>query len=206
MGNGRDGFPSICAPEPTWMSPVQSVISVILNSVNFRGRARRSEFWWFFLAAFVSTASLTAAMLLLAWKDAVPLMLAIAVIAAFPLALQLPVSSVAVRRLHDADRSGRWIIAPVAFFLVESVIMALGWVLLQGFFGGWGWGDFLDMESDPKLWLGRLSLGLFIMGQLGNFLTLATVVAWIVPLVFLAMPGTRGPNRYGPDPLQANRI
>ena len=41
------------------------------------------------------------------------------------------------------------------------------------------------------------------VGTIGGLILLAGVVALVVTLVVLcALPGTSGPNRYGPDPLQ----
>ena len=64
------------------------------NYVNFQGRAQRSEFWWFALFAFVASA------LLGAMSDVLG--------GLFGLAVLLPGIAVAVRRLHDVDRSGWW--------------------------------------------------------------------------------------------------
>ncbi|MFN2324059.1 MAG: DUF805 domain-containing protein, partial [Trueperaceae bacterium] len=64
------------------------------NYANFRGRARRSEFWWFVLFTLVCTVALGAVADLLAGL--------------FSLAVLLPAIGVAVRRLHDVDRSGWW--------------------------------------------------------------------------------------------------
>ena len=64
------------------------------NYANFRGRAQRSEFWWFVLFTFVCTVALGAVADLLAGL--------------FSLAVLLPAIGVAVRRLHDVDRSGWW--------------------------------------------------------------------------------------------------
>lgn len=74
--------------------------------VDFSGRARRSEFWWFIL--FNLLANLVASM--------VNETLAIIV----TLALLLPAIAVGARRLHDVGRSGWWMllnILPLIGFL-----------------------------------------------------------------------------------------
>ena len=90
------------------------------------------------------------------------------------LALSLLSLAVAVRRLHDTDRPGWWIIPPyvisiVGFPIVIILIFTELWVLV------------------------------FLFGFLWGFIALA---AGIALLVVLAQPGTSGPNKYGPDPLQ----
>ncbi|MGM0660169.1 MAG: DUF805 domain-containing protein [Pseudomonadota bacterium] len=67
------------------------------NYVNFTGRAQRSEFWWFALFAFVVLSVLGAL------GDVGNLLAGI-----FALAIMLPGIGVAVRRLHDVDRTGWW--------------------------------------------------------------------------------------------------
>jgi uncharacterized membrane protein YhaH (DUF805 family) len=98
----------------------QTAIKTVLteNYANFQGRAQRSEFWWFALFAFVASAVLGALGDILA--------------ALFALAILLPAIGVAVRRLHDVDRSGWWyllVLIPVlgplilifAFFIHRGV-------------------------------------------------------------------------------------
>ena len=62
--------------------------------VTFQGRAQRSEFWWFALFALVVSLLLSALGDVLAGL--------------FALAILLPAIGVAVRRLHDVDRTGWW--------------------------------------------------------------------------------------------------
>jgi uncharacterized membrane protein YhaH (DUF805 family) len=94
------------------MSFPDAVRSGLQNYVNFSGRARRSEYWWF--ALFFMLVVIVAAVL-----DGIlgtsPLLYFVAV-----LGLVLPGLSAGVRRMHDTNRSGWWIIVPVA-----SLIFAL---------------------------------------------------------------------------------
>jgi uncharacterized membrane protein YhaH (DUF805 family) len=76
--------------------------------VDFTGRASRPEFWYFVL--FVLIAELC---LLVAYR---PLGIA------FVIACILPRLAVAVRRLHDIDRSGWWIFI--------AAIPLIGWIAL----------------------------------------------------------------------------
>lgn len=63
---------------------------------DFRGRASRSEYWWFYL--FSVLAIFTGALISLAALNL------------FALALFLPSLATSVRRLHDVGRSGWWLL------------------------------------------------------------------------------------------------
>jgi uncharacterized membrane protein YhaH (DUF805 family) len=71
----------------------------------FEGRARRSEYWWFYLFAFIGS-----------------LIPFVGVVVA--LATIVPLIAAACRRLHDTDRSGWWQLLPVAPALLGALIAA----------------------------------------------------------------------------------
>lgn len=126
----------------------QSIKTCFSKYVTFSGRAQRSEFWWWVLFVFVAD-------ILLSWID-IALFGTIEVGAGsiagltetpvlsglFGLAVFLPGLAVAVRRLHDLDKSGWWVL----------------------------------------IWL-------------------IPIIGWIILIVWYATEGTRGPNRFGADPL-----
>ena len=142
------------------MNPVQeAVTSVLRNYSNFSGRAARPEFWWFALAAFVVS-------VIVGWIPIIGQIVGVV--------LALLSLGVAVRRLHDSDRPGWWIIPPYAISIVGIPIL-----LILIF---------------TNLWVLA-----FLFGFLWGLTTLAVGIAL---LVVLAQPGTSGPNKYGPDPLQ----
>jgi uncharacterized membrane protein YhaH (DUF805 family) len=103
------------------MSFPEAVRVCFSKYVTFTGRARRSEYWWFVL--FVALVSLVAS----AIDFSADIMVFQVVVG---LALLLPELAVAVRRLHDTDRSGWWLLiglVPVigtivllVFFLIDS--------------------------------------------------------------------------------------
>jgi uncharacterized membrane protein YhaH (DUF805 family) len=78
-----------------------AVSSVLTQYTGFSGRARRSEFWWYTLFAFV-------VYLVVALVDAVLNTTLLGLIVS--LGLLLPTLAVTVRRLHDTGRSGWWIL------------------------------------------------------------------------------------------------
>jgi uncharacterized membrane protein YhaH (DUF805 family) len=106
----------------------------------FRGRARRPAYWWFFVIYLLISVVLAVVDAIIGQYDSatgVGLLSGL-----FGLATLLPAWGLTVRRLHDTDRSGWWLLV-----------------------------------------------------------TLLPVLGAIVMLVFAASAGTRGDNRYGPDPL-----
>ena len=86
----------------------ESVNSVLKNLLNFNGRARRSELWWYFLAYMV--VALVAGLILTGF----PVLLGI-----IGTVLQLTLLAVTVRRLHDCGHSGWWVAAAI----ITSVFM-----------------------------------------------------------------------------------
>jgi len=82
----------------------------IHNLTNFKGRASRTEYWSFIVVIIL-------AQIVLGW---LPLGF-ISLILILPLIFFVPLS-VAVRRLHDINRSGWW--------LLLSLIPILGWLAL----------------------------------------------------------------------------
>src|SRR5688572_6282615 len=87
----------------------QAIQSGFRNYVNFSGRASRSEYWfWTLFAVLVSIGLLIVDFLIaeqfVAAYGIGPLGLIVG------LALFLPSLAVAVRRLHDRDQSGWWIL------------------------------------------------------------------------------------------------
>ena len=88
-----------------------AVISVLRNYATFSGRARRSEFWWFFL--FTALVRIATGIVDVAANTVV-------VDGVVVLALLLPGLAVGVRRLHDTNRRGWWILIsaiPVVGFI-----------------------------------------------------------------------------------------
>lgn len=136
----------------------ESIRTVFGKYAVFNGRARRSEFWWFYLftaivngvlggilgVALLSSPRTKQTIDGVIVEQITPNAFAIAMyvlIGIWALAILLPTLAVQVRRLHDTDRVGWW------------------------------W------------WLGWLCC-----------------VGPIILIVFFILEGTRGPNRFGPDP------
>ena len=107
------------------MSFTAAVRSVLTQYVGFRGRARRSEYWWF--ALFNVLVGLAAAILDSVLGTTLGDSSSTGVIGIIAnLALLLPSLAVAVRRLHDTDRTGWW--------LLLGLVPIVGAIVLLVFF------------------------------------------------------------------------
>jgi uncharacterized membrane protein YhaH (DUF805 family) len=90
---------------------------------DFSGRARRSEYWWFFLFSLISggVASVIDSILGTRYGNATGLVQVLV-----QLALLVPGIAVGIRRLHDTARSGWW--------LLIGLVPFVGWIVLLVFF------------------------------------------------------------------------
>ena len=122
------------------MNFTEAVASVYRNYVTFSGRARRAEYWWFFLFSVIASVVVAVIESSLGWGqgmmhggggggfeasyDGGPLSVI------WSLANFLPALAVAVRRLHDTERSGWW--------LLIGLIPLIGLIVLIVFFASKG--------------------------------------------------------------------
>lgn len=94
----------------------QAVLSVYRNYATFSGRAPRSEYWWFYLFFMLASAALSTLDAAIGTNGLLT--------GLFLIASLLPVIAVAVRRLHDVDRSGWWyfiVLVPLVGVIVQFV-------------------------------------------------------------------------------------
>jgi uncharacterized membrane protein YhaH (DUF805 family) len=122
------------------MNFTQAISSGFSNYVDFTGRAVRSEYWYWVL--FVVIASIVASII-----DAV---LGIRLFnPIFGLAILLPSIAIGVRRLHDIDRSGWWLL--LNFIPLIGAIVLIIWFCSRGTEGANRFGP------DPLGALGQIS-------------------------------------------------
>ena len=130
------------------MSFGQAVASFFQNYVNFNGRAPRSAYWWVFLfnlivAVIAAILDQTLGMAYTMPGPSGPMSLGYGPIyTIFAVAVLLPSLALTVRRLHDRDKSGWWIL-----------------------------------------------------------LGIIPIIGGIILIIWFALPGTKGDNRFGHDPL-----
>ena len=106
------------------MNFIQSIESGFRNYANGGGRAARSEYWyWTLFATIVAIVSAIIDMLAfstIAW-DPVGTITAIA--------LFLPGLAVSIRRLHDIDRTGYWVLLALT---VIGILLLIYWACVRG--------------------------------------------------------------------------
>jgi len=111
-------------PGSLTQSPFEAIVSGFSRSLDFRGRANRIDFWVFavFIAVACGICLVTTIFLVIAnrdhpiWLSGLPMLL-------IPL-LAIPSLSMAVRRLHDVNRSGGWLL----------LLFVFGWFILLFWF------------------------------------------------------------------------
>ena len=146
------------------MSPIAWAMRPLSKYATFSGRAPRPEYWWFYLLYVIVyvVAGIIGSLVGVGVQ-----MRLLAAVAFF-----LPLLAAGVRRLHDTDRSGWWMLAPLLPITIAMIMMG------------------------PAILTGVTGSG---MGIAGLVMAVGVIMA-IVVLVFLVLPGTVGDNRFGPDP------
>lgn len=104
----------------------QTAVRTVLqhNYANFTGRAQRSQYWWFALFSFVGSIILNVIDAALFGANATILSLL------WSLALLIPSIAVGVRRLHDLDKSGWWLL--LALIPLIGALVLIYWFVQRG--------------------------------------------------------------------------
>ncbi len=95
------------------LGPVEAVSGALKNYAKFTGRARRSEYWWFFLFWIIAIFA----------TSFISQNLAAIVV----LALILPSLGVGIRRLHDIGKSGWWCL--ISLIPVIGALVLIYWAV-----------------------------------------------------------------------------
>ena len=159
---------------------VEAIKVCFSKYVDFKGRARRSEFWYWqlfgLLVSFVVSAPT-------GFGNSGQSNGLGGIASLVSLALMLPTLAAVVRRLHDTGRSGLWVLLPIVG-IIGLVVSGAGSFL----FGlGAAVGGDAQMASDAKSWV----IGLAVSG-------IFTFASYILLIVWLASDGgPNTPNKYG---------
>ena len=150
------------------MTPIDWATRPLKKYADFTGRAPRAEYWWFYLgmivAYFVAMIIDSLVGVSLFGPDGV-------VTTLLGLALLVPGLAATVRRLHDTNRSGWWVLIVAVPYLIMGIMMGMSAAS----------GDVTGLAS-------------------AGIVGLVALVGAIAMLVFMILPGTKGDNRFGPDP------
>ncbi len=161
---------------------------------DFQGRSRRQEYWMYaLLQVIVYFVFLVLAAMLVTGGGAVPLtgdpfptagigFLPSVLYGLWWLGTLIPGLAVAIRRLHDTNRTGWWILGPIVPYIL-AFVLAFGAIIGAG-------------GTDPS------GGGIIAGGIAAIILLLAALGMAVVIFVFTVLEGTRGPNRFGQDPKQ----
>jgi uncharacterized membrane protein YhaH (DUF805 family) len=154
------------------MTPIDWAKRPFQKYADFTGRAPRAEFWWFVLFVIVAAvvATILDSMLGLGHVFLLYGPLTLLVV----LATLVPNIAVQVRRLHDRNQPGWWLLG----FYGPYVLML---ILMPGLSSG--------TPAAPS--------------GLSMILGLIVFVVAIILIVMYCLAGTAGANRYGPDPYGA---
>lgn len=150
------------------MGFLEAVSQVIRKSFVFNGRARRKEYWsWVLFSALLNIVVAVAAMMISSTETVQTCVSLIMNLLVF-----FPTLSVAIRRLHDVERSGWW----YGGYYIALVVYALfGVILVAG--------------SSVKPFV------------IFSIIFLVVALCWgVAMLVWSFTEGTNGPNMYGEDP------
>jgi uncharacterized membrane protein YhaH (DUF805 family) len=110
------------------VSFIEAIQSGFRNYVNFNGRASRSEFWYWVLFALLIGIAASIIDSIVAPNSVYGPLSSILALAFF-----LPGLAVSVRRLHDLDRSG-WFVLLHFIPLIGSIILLI-WFCMRGTLG-----------------------------------------------------------------------
>jgi uncharacterized membrane protein YhaH (DUF805 family) len=88
------------------MNPFNYFVKVLKNYVNFDGRARRSEYWYYTLFIVIISIVLTFADAAIGSEQGILGLI-------FSLGTLLPSIAVGIRRMHDVGKSGWYILIPI---------------------------------------------------------------------------------------------
>jgi len=152
------------------MTPIDWAKRPLQKYADFSGRAPRAEYWWYTLGVIIAYVVLMVVEGIVG-LDGMIFGVYGPLSLLMMLALLVPGLAVTARRLHDTNRSGWWmLIAVVPYFIVGVLAGSAAASGSMGALAGAG------------------------------LVSLLALVGAVVLLVFLVLPGTRGDNRYGPDP------
>ena len=188
-------FPQPQYPEAKPRMPFWTAVKTCFKKYcDFKGRARRSEYWWFILFetivalvwSFLCSLMFSSNADSLAGSD-VPMfstMLKLTGLMMLPLLFfLLPQWAVLTRRLHDTGRSGWWVVASLALSAVYTIVY---FSMLSQMSKSFESGEYVPMSTSLMTIAAILGLAVFVLG--------------IIILVFTVQDSQVGENKYGPSP------
>ena len=237
----------------------EAIKSGFRNMFKFTGRVSRTEFWYFilFYAIVFYTLGIVLSFLtpfvMLKAKIPVTPQASLMIVGFIAFILIIPLVSITVRRLHDSERKGAWVLAYLLPMIIAIIVVTFSMFNLSigekketetatyinpaEYYNRYTdtdgdtiriYPDYMEQVNSGKRFFYykangdsiAVEAGVFspinqpsqtqqvnreqklIYGTAGiiSFLVIISIVGFILLIIFCAMPGTEGPNRYGPDP------
>ncbi|NLK84984.1 MAG: DUF805 domain-containing protein [Aeromonadales bacterium] len=141
-------------------------------------RAFRSEYWWFVLFGFIAG-------LVLGILSIIPI-IGTLVYAVADIWIWLASLTVSVRRLHDDNHTGWWLVFPYLWAIGGGIFLLF---TIGGAMSSVSAGD----TSPSNLFAGT--------GIIGTVCLCASAISFLLLFIYFILPGTKGENKFGPDPL-----
>ncbi len=177
--------------EETRMGFFEAVKTCLKKSFVFKGRARRSEFWWWTL--FSTVFSFIVSLLAEEISEDNVLLMVLYTLGLLALCVYLGIANfaVATRRLHDIGRSGWWYGATLIFGVVWGVWMV---VKMFGIIGGMNPAH-VDVESDAFAFTLLKEMWAVVLIPYVIYIAYS-----ILLLVWYCKDSQPGANKYGENP------
>ena len=154
------------------LTPFQWALRPLKRYAQFKGRAPRAEYWWFYLGTLIGDRVLSFIDKQGGTGDSLASL--------FSLVILVPWIAVTVRRLHDIDRSGWWLL-----------VLIIPVILLVGLFIQAGIAEIDLVDTNPAAFWPLVAL---------------IALGGVTLFVFMVMQGTDGPNSYGADPYGPDQL
>ena len=168
------------------MNFTTSIKTVYSKYATFKGRASRSQLWWFILYqiimyVFLSLLSLT----LIPFSKKLDFLTTYqTVLITFCLLHFIPNTMLIIRRYHDVNKSAWWYIIPLLISFPKKTIFKFVDYLFT-----------LKIMTKANIYLGAIFTILISAFAVAGLVLGITLFFWTI------FEGTVGPNKYGPDPL-----
>ena len=162
------------------MRPQTAIKTGFANALQFQGRSRRPECWWFFAFVFVGAGVIGAIEALLTGEPGIG-------VRVFQAIIFVPFLTVGWRRLQDTGRPGWYLLIPVAVVLATWLMIgaAPAYVMPE-----------IAVLSPPP----PLDLTGTVRNVLLGSAAFAQAAAGLVIVWWMSRPSERGENAFGPEP------
>lgn len=187
----QEGEPRVAMGQPFLMPTpsmgfIEAVETCVAKSFDFKGRARRSEFWWFMLCGTLVEWGLSLlGSVFTAFNDGSLFNFFTCLGVVLAVILFIPQLSAATRRLHDTGRSGWWVFADAVPLAALIVMLLLSFLLVQS-----GSEGTMAIQDTMVSWMTWTALVLIPV----------TSPLSIIILVFALQDSKPEENKYGPSP------